>query len=478
MAKIDYCLTFRSGLSVTGVLLLSIASCTVGPNYKRPEVPVPEAHRADPAPEQSKAAMSGFGSVEWFDLFQDEQLRQLIRTALEKNYDIQIAVQRIIEANERYGISRADLFPSVDLTTGVATSRTSTSGTLLPPGYEIRREVGSVGVQAVWELDFWGRIRRANEAARAELLATEEARNAVYQSLVTGVAQAYFELRELDLELEIARRTVKSREESLRLVILREQMGVSSIMDVRQSESLVASAKTRIPLLEKGIETKENEINLLLAQNPGPVTRGKPLTEQKIAPEVPAGLPSDLLARRPDIRYAEALLVAENARIGQARALLFPQIALSGELGTQSNALTNLFTNPATYWTGVAGLVQPIFNSGKLKRNVRAQEARQQQALLEYQKAVQQAFREVADSLTAYTKAREFRAEQEKLTAVLQDAARVSQLRYSGGVTSYLEVLDTERQLFDAELGLAQAQRNELLAVIQLYKVLGGGWET
>ncbi len=459
------------------IMLPLMAACAVGPNYKRPQVAVPAVHRSDPSADASQAAAQTFADLRWFDLFQDEQLRSLIQTALDGNYDIRIAAQRILEARARYGISRADLYPTVEATANIGTTRTSTSGSRLPPEWNLQRESGSLGLQVFWELDFWGRIRRANEAARAELLATEESRLAVYQSLVTGIAQAYFQLREFDRELEIARHTLESRRESLRLVSLREQMGVASIMEVRQAESLVASAATKIPIIEQNIEQSENEINLLLGQNPGPVPRGRALTEQQVAPQVPAGLPSSLLERRPDIRYAEQVLVAENARIGQAKALLFPQIALNGSLGTQSNALTSLFTNPATYWTGAAGLLQPVFNSGRLRGNVRAQEARQRQALLEYQKVIQQAFREAADSLVGYAKARQFREEQENLARILQDAARVSRIRYNGGVTSYLEVLDTERQLFDAELVLAQAQRDELLSVVRLYKALGGGWQ-
>ncbi len=458
------------------IILPAMVSCTVGPKYRRPQVAVPAAHRADPSPDASRTAAASIADVRWFDLFQDDRLRSLIEEALKSNYDIRIAAQQIIEARERYGISRADLYPTVDATASVGTSRTSTSGTNLPPELRLQRETGSLGLRVFWEVDFWGRIRRANEAARAELLATEEAHRAVYQSLVTGVAQAYFDLREFDLELEIARRTLESRRESLRLVTLREEMGVASIMEVRQAESLVSSAATRVPVIEQNIEQKENEINFLLARNPGPVPRGKSLTEQKAVPSVPAGLPSSLLERRPDIRFAEQTLVAENARVGQAKALLFPQITLNGALGTQTNALSDLFTNPATYWSGVAGLVQPVFNAGRLRSNVRAQEARQQQALLDYQKVIQQAFREVADSLVGYSKSRQFREEQENLRRILQDAARVSRIRYNGGVTSYLEVLDTERQLFDAEILEAQAQRDELLAVVQLYKALGGGW--
>jgi len=468
----------QKSLWLSLILLPMVVSCAVGPNYKRPQVAVPAVNRADPSPDASRTAKPVFADVRWFDLFQDDQLRTLIQTALKSNYDIQIAAERVIEARERYRISRADLYPTVDATANIGTDRASTGGTILAPGGGLQRETGSLGLQVFWELDFWGRIRRANEAARAEILATEEARLAVYQSLVTGIAQAYFELRGLDLELEIAQRTLVSRQESLRLVALREEMGVASIIDVRQAESLVFGAATKVPIIERDIERKENEINYLLGNNPGPVPRGRSLAEQKLAPQVPAGLPSSLMERRPDVLLAEQTLVAENARIGQAKALLFPQISLSGAFGTQSNALSDLFTNPATYWTAAAGLVQPVFNSGRLRANVRAQEARQRQALLDYQRVVQQAFREVADSLIGYSKIRQFIQEQENLTRTLQDAARVSRIRYDGGVTSYLEVLDTERQLFDAELALAQAQRDELLAVVLLYKALGGGWES
>jgi multidrug efflux system outer membrane protein len=296
-------------------------------------------------------------------------------------------------------------------------------------------------------------------------------------SLVSNVASAYFQLLELDSEMEISRGTLASRKESLRLVEVRAKGGVTSMLDVRQSEQLVYTAAAAIPDLERRIEQQENLISILLGKNPVPVTRGKSLVENAIPPTVPAGLPSSLLGRRPDIQSSEQQLVAANARIGVARAAYFPQITLTAIGGYQSPALTNLFTGPAGLWNFGGQLVQPIFTGGRIRSNVRLTEAQQQEAVLVYQQSIQQAFREVSDSLVAYRKNQEFRAQQELLTNSAQDATRLSDQRYRGGVTSYLEVLDSDTRYFDAQLGLAQARLNERLALVQLYNALGGGWQ-
>jgi multidrug efflux system outer membrane protein len=334
-----------------------------------------------------------------------------------------------------------------------------------------------VNLSLFWELDFWGKFRRATESARATLLATEWAQKAVIWSLVSNVASAYFQLQELDLELEISRRTLSSRKESLRLVEIRERGGTTSMMDVRQSEELVYGAAAAIPDTERRIEQQENFLSILLGRNPGPVTRGKSLVETPILPTVPAGLPSSILERRPDIQSAEQQLVAANALIGVAKAAYFPQIALTATGGFQSPALTNLFTGPAGLWSFGLQLIQPIFTAGKIRSGVKLSEAQQQQAVLVYQQSIQEAFREVSDSLVAYRKNQEFRVQQGLLTESAEDAVRLSYVRYQGGVTSYLEVLDSDTRYFNAAIQLAQAQLNERLALVQLYNALGGGWQ-
>jgi outer membrane protein, multidrug efflux system len=334
-----------------------------------------------------------------------------------------------------------------------------------------------VNLSAAWELDFWGKFRRATEAARANLLASEWARQEVVSTLVANVAAAYFQLRALDLELEISKRTFDSRQESLRLTQILANGGATSLLDVRQAEQLVFTAGAEIPALEQQIEQQENFLSILLGQNPGDITRGETLTEQRQPSQVPPGLPSSLLERRPDIRQAEEQLVAANAEIGVARAAYFPQIVLSGSGGFQSSALTNLFSGPAGVWSFGASLAQPIFTGGRLRSGVRLAEAQQQTAALFYQQSIQGAFRSVSDALVAYRKTREFRAQQELLFQSAEDAARLSHMRYTGGATGYLEVLTNETNAFSAELGLAQARLNELLALVQLYQALGGGWQ-
>lgn len=328
-----------------------------------------------------------------------------------------------------------------------------------------------------FEVDIWGRLRRATEAARADLLATEENRKAVITTLVSDVASAYFNLLELDMELEIDKRTLVTREESLRLINMRQEGGVATMLEVRQAEQLVYSAAQTIPDTERRIEQMENQISLLLGKNPGAVTRGRRLTEQEQPPSVPPGLPSSLLERRPDIRAAEQNLVAANAIIGVAKAAYFPRISLTGLLGFESNQLSSLFTGPTRTWQFVPQVTQPIFTAGRIKSSVRLARAQQQMALVQYERAIQTAFREVSDALVQYRKVKEIRAQQELLVSTLQDRSRLAYLRYRGGVDTLLNALDADRDLFSAELSLAQTRRNELLVLVQLYKALGGGWE-
>jgi len=455
--------------------LTVLAACSakrVGPDYSRPRVKPPEVFRADTEVLQP-ASLRSLADHKWWEVFQDEQLQHLIRTALEQNYDIRIAARKIIQARAELGITRADQMPTLAVGAFATNQRIPSSGPI--PAIETSPTEVNAGLS--WEADFWGKYSRGTEAARAELLASEWARQAVITTVIADVATAYFQLRELDLELEIAERTVTSRQASLELVKLQEQFGTSSRLDVRQAEQLVYTASAQIPNLQRRIEQQENAICILLAENPDAVRRGLKLTEQPRAPEVPAGLPSSLLERRPDIRYAEHQLIAANARIGVAKAAYFPQLTLTGGSGFRTTALSSLLSGPAGLWSLVGAAVQPIFTGGRLRSGVQLTEAQQQEAVLVYQQSVQQAFREVSDALVARKKNRDFRFEQERLVQSAEEAAQLSDLRYRRGVTSYLEVLDSETRYFEAELGLAQARLDELLALVQLYKALGGGWE-
>jgi multidrug efflux system outer membrane protein len=457
------------GLSLT--MLLS-AGCAVGPNYKRPSVDVPAVYRGT-TQDAAQPTTESLGEQKWWEVFQDKQLQDLIHTALQQNYDVRIAATRILQAQAQLGITRADQLPTIS--GGAQAVNERNPRTKFFPQYET--SANQVDVSLAWELDFWGKYRRATESARATLLATQWAREVIVSTLVSDVATAYFQLRSLDLQLEISRRTLASRRDSLQITQLLANGGATSMLDVRQAEQLVFTAAETIPDLERQIEQQENFLSTLLGNNPGPIARGMTLTEQPRLPEVPAGLPSSLLERRPDIREAEAQLIAANAQIGVAKAAYFPQINLTATAGYQSSALTSLFTGPAGLWSFGGSLVQPIFTGGRIRSNVKFTEARQQEALLTYRQTIQQAFRGVSDSLVEYHKDREFRQYQQQLALSAQDAAQLSEMRYRGGAASYLEVLTNGTNYFDAELGLAQAQLNELAGLVRIYRNLGGGWQ-
>ena len=481
----------HSHFSVLGLLVAVIGSvgCAVGPNYKRPTVDVPVTYRGataeqaastdgksqqkTPAQPTTASSAQSLGDEKWWEVFQDSELQGLIRTALKNNYDVRIAAARVLQARAQLGITRADQLPSLAGGGNITSQQSPKPGPI--PGYELTQ--GEVAASAAWNLDFWGRYRSATEAARANLLANEWAQKEVMSTLVANLATSYFQLRQLDLELEIARRTLNSRRDSLQLTQTLEQHGINSLLDVRQSEQLVYTASTEVPDFERQVAQLENNISILLGNKPGDVPRGLRLTEQPHTPEVPAGLPSSLLERRPDVRQAEQSLIAANAQIGVARAAYFPQISLTGTAGYESSSLTNLFTGPAGLWSLAGSVTQPIFEGGRLKNNVRFAEAQHEQMLLSYQQSIQGAFRDVSNALVAYRKDREFRIQQEHLLESAQDAARLSQVRFKAGTTDYLEVLTNETNSFSAELGLAQAQGNELIALVQLYQALGGGWQ-
>jgi multidrug efflux system outer membrane protein len=454
--------------SCISVALIS-GGCIIGPDYKRPPTGTPDTFRGQ---SDVPAAGASLADESWWQVFTDPVLQSLVRTALQQNYDVRLAAARILEAQAQLGITRADQFPQV--TAGIDVLGQRPSAALgFPP-----RNIGAVLVQGAvaWELDFWGRYRRATEAARATLLASEWGRRAVLTTLVSQVARAYFGLRALDSELEISRSTLASRQESLRLTQVREQGGATSLVDVRQAEQLVYGATGEIATLERDIEQQENFINVLLANNPGAITRGRALTDQPHAAEVPAGLPSALLERRPDIQQAEQEIVAANAQIGVARSAYFPNITLTASGGFESTALTALFAGSNAIWSAAAAATQPVFTAGRTRSQVALAEARREEAVIIYQQTIRQAFREVADALVGYRKVREFREQQTLLLGAAQDARRLADIRYQGGATSYLEVLDADTRLFDAELGLAQAQLGELSALVEIYRALGGGW--
>jgi len=464
---------------ISGVVIVSLlAGCTAGPKYSRPVVESPSAFRgaADPATARDPDSLA---DLRWYEVFKDEQLQDLVRTALTNNYDLLQAVARIQAARANLGITRSDQFPSASAGVDMTTLRNSGSGQFAAPaGSGHTRTFGSAMLNLLsFEVDIWGRLRRATEAARANLLATEEDRKAVMTTVVGDVSAAYFNLLELDKELEIAKDTLATRQESLRLIQGRQQGGIATMLDVRQAEQLVYAAAQTVPDIERLIEKTENQINLLLGKDPGPVTRGLALTEQEQPPSAPPGLPSSLLERRPDIRAAEQNLIAATANIGVAKAAYFPQISLTGFMGGQSNQLSNLFSGAGGVWNFAPQVTLPIFNAGRVKSGVRLTEAQQQLALTQYQQAIKIGFREVSDALVEYRKIKEIRAQQEPLVTTLQDRSRLAYLRYKGGVDTQLNALDADRDLFAAELSLTQTRRNELLALVQLYKALGGGWQ-
>lgn len=446
------------------VTLALLAGCTVGPNYRRPAVDVPSSYRNQTA-ENTAASL---GAEKWWNVYQDEELQKLIRRAIENNFDVRIAASRILQAQAQVGITRADQFPNVGAGPGVLSERI--------PGFSF--SVLQLQSLFSWNVDFWGQYRRATEAARANLLASEWNRRQVIATLVSSVATAYFELRELDLELQIAQRTLESRKQSLQLTSTLEQGGAAGLLDVRQAEQLVETAAETIPETQRQISMEEDMISTLLGENPHEIPRGRAITDQPLPASIPAGLPSELLERRPDIRQAEQQLIAANAQIGVARAQLFPSLPITGEGGVESPGFAHLISLGAGAWDITAPLTQPIFNAGKLRSNVKLSEAQQQQALLAYQQAIQTAFRQVSDSLISFSKYRDFREHQDALTSAARSAANLSEMRYRGGAASYLEVLTNETNYFAAELNLARARLNERLSLVQVYNALGGGWET
>jgi multidrug efflux system outer membrane protein len=401
-------------------------------------------------------------------------LQQLIRTALQQNYDVQIAATRVLQAQALLRITRANQFPTLTAGASIFNTYTPKISSVFPA---YKEDYGQLDLSLIWNLDFWGKYRRETEAARANLLGSEWGRRAVITSVVSSVATAYFQLRELDLALEISQRTLASRRDSLRLTQVLADNGSASQLDLRQAQELVDTAAESIPDLERQIHQQEDLISDLLGENPGPVARGLTLTQEPTPLVIPAGLPSELLERRPDIREAEANLIAANADIGIAKADFFPNFSLTATGGFESYALNRFFSGPAALWNTAASASQTIFQAGALHAGLTLATAQQQQMLLTYQQTIKEAFREVSDSLIAYQKYREYLERQASLTVEARDAVRLSNVLYRHGGASYLQVLTSETNAFAAELNLAQAQLNQRLALVQLYNSLGGGWE-
>ncbi len=461
---------------VLAFAVLTLSGCVLGPNYKRPQLELPGEFRGAPAPGADFSV--SIADTKWQDLFPDQILNQMVTTALKQNFDLRIAAERVEEARAQLGVTRANQFPLVQGQAGFTATRPSSAGanTFVPPGTNLSSSYTSLGAALSWELDIWGRLKRQTEAARARYLGSEEGRRAVGVSLVSDVMEAYFQLLEQDLELEISRKTQGIAKDGVNLVELRRQRGAASGLDVSQAEQLLYTAGVQIAAAERAIAQSENLLSLLQGAVPAGQARGRKLEEIPVPPQLPPGLPAALLERRPDIREAEQSLVAANAEIGAARALYFPQLSLSAFAGSQSRGLLNIPTSPARVYTVAPAALQTIFDAGQIRNNVRLTEARKRELLIAYQKSIYSALREVADALSAFDRLREQRTQEEHLVHTLEESVRLSELRYRGGLDSYLQVLDAQRNLFAVQLTLAQLRLQERVSVVQLYRALGGGW--
>ncbi len=466
-------------LLITGFWMVAIGGCAVGPEYERPPVETADGFRMQPDTGDGESSLADLG---WWDLFQDPHLRALIQRAFLGNRDLKLAVSRIQEARARLRATGAGQFPEIAGDAGLQRTQTSlaVAQQFGVPGGGSREGPTTSQFKATsglaFEIDLWGKLRRATEAAQAELLAREWARRAVVLTLISEIAQAYFDLQELDLERAIAARTLETRQESLEIVRLRKLMGRSSTLDLRRAEQAVTRAQAVLPDLERRTGQTEHHLSILVGQNPAAIARGAALQQQPLVPDVPAGLPSALLERRPDVVEAEHQLVAANARIGEAKAALFPAISLTGNFGAQSLAFSDLFVGPSRIWSLGPAVTVPLFNAGRNRANLAVRRAQQEQALITYERAIQQAFREVEDALIAHQTIRETHIARERLADVSREALQLAQLEYLNGQASSLDVLAAQREVFDADMALAQTQRDRLVAVVQLYKALGGGW--
>jgi multidrug efflux system outer membrane protein len=473
----------RLGSRSGRILLLSasmLSGCAVGPNYHRPAVQTPPAFHGPDQSQQLQPQSASFADLPWWQVFHDSQLQELIRTALKQNYDLQLAVERVNAARAQFGITRSNEFPQISLDPNFSGGKTDEN---------IKSNIFSLAGDVVFQVDLFGRYRRATEAARAQLLGTKDAQQTVVLTLVSDVASDYFLLRDLDLQLQITQDTVRTQEDSVKLTQLRLQHGIATTLDVLQARQVLDTANAQIPDLERQIGQTEDAINILLGKYPDNVPRGQPLGietpdgwtwNESLPPQIPAGLPSELLERRPDIREAEQNLLAANANIGVAKAMFFPQISLLGSGGAafgHSQFPGSHIPAPLGVGTYAAAASQPVFEGGALRNNLRYAKSEDRQALIGYQQTIQRAFGDVSDSLIGYDKYHSVRERQERSVKDLQESVNVSLMRYKGGTATYLSVLDSQRSLFAAELTLAQARNNEYQSLVQLYKALGGGWK-
>jgi multidrug efflux system outer membrane protein len=491
-----------SKLLPLALLTATIAGCKVGPNYKRPTVATPADYRGALAPEIAPTTAPNttpLGAQKWQTVFTDPTLQALITEALKNNFDVKIAADRVLEEQAAVGVTRAGEFPT--LSAGASYDALSLPGGLLSglnnnsnsgnssnsassSGNNNARTnfySGGFTASAAWNLDFWGQYRRMTEAQRAEYRATQWAQQTTYATLIEEVATDYYQLRALDAELSITQQTLAARKQSLDLTNKLYNGGSDSLADVRQAEELYYTAQAQVPSLQQQIEQAENNLGLLLGRNPGPILRDTANSQEIIANaphpvDVPVGLPSDLLERRPDIRRAEELLIQANADIGVAKAQFFPALSLSATGGTSSSQLKKIFDASNIYYYAAGSLSQPIFDGGKIRNNYQEVKAKDQELIHTYQQTIAGAFKDVSNALVAYQKTREYREQQEKQTAAAADAVRLARIRYQAGATSYLEVLTTDTNLYSSQITLESAQQQEALALVQLYNALGGGW--
>jgi outer membrane protein, multidrug efflux system len=457
----------RARLFTTAILLIPLYGCRVGPNYKRPVLSTPDQYRGL-APDLGDQSGAPFAEMKWQSVFQDKTLQELINEALTNNYDIRIAATRIVQAEASLGVARSNQLPALTGTFGVQNEQS-----ILDRGSPT---FDSAGLQLTYMVDFWGQFRRATEAARADLLGTRYARHVVETTLISDVAIAYFELRQFDSQLEFSEQTVVSDKESLRINTINFKGGEYAITDVYQAQLLVQQAEAEVITLKQSIEQTENQLSLLLGRNPGGIPRGLPLIDQPHLKEIPVGLPSAILERRPDVLQSEEALVAANANVGVAKAAFFPQIPLTTTFGAQSTALTSFLQGPATFWALGGQLVQPLYQGGRITSQYRLAWAQRDEAELSYKQTVQQAFTDVSNGLVAYRQARLFRMKLQEQTETYKETSRLANVRFTGGATSFLEVLTTQQQYFNSELQLTQAWEGEMQSYVQLYQALGGGW--
>jgi len=456
------------------LLALTLGGCMVGPNYQKPTVSLPGQFRGDP----QAAAGTSLAETKFADLFKDDTLTALLTRSLENNFDIRASAERILQARAQVGITRANQFPFLDANVSFNGTKSSAVGSarFIPAGAKLSSSYTQAGAALSWEVDIWGRYRRLTEAARAQYAATEEARHGVMVSLVGDVATGYFTLLEQDLELEIANHTRDVANDNLRLVNLRHERGAVTALDVHQAEQLLYLATSQIEAVKRNIGQTEDALSLLLGEAPHDIVRDRKLDQVAVPGTLPAGLPSSLLARRPDILQQEDLLKAASAQIGAARALYFPNFSLTASASGQSRELLQLVSTPAAVLAVAPSALQPIFHAGQIKNTVRLSEAQQREALINYQKTIYEALREVSDALIGHEHLQAQRGEEEKLVKALEETVRLSNLRYKGGLDSYLQVLDAQRNLFAGQLVLSQLRLQELLSVVNLYRALGGGW--